>query len=83
MHQIGVGRQAEPDVGALAHALEHAGVAQQLQVAGEARLRLAEDLGQFDDAEGAARGQRQQAQPGRLGAGAKGGEEGIHALPMT
>ena len=83
VHQLGLRRQAEPDVRPLAHPLEHAGIAEQPEVAGEARLRLAEDLGQFDDAERAAGGKREQAQPGRLGAGAKGGEKGIHRLHMT
>ena len=36
-------RQGEPDIGALAHPVQQAAVAEQLQVAGQARLRLAED----------------------------------------
>ena len=51
---------------------------QQAEVAGEAGLRLAEDFGELHHAERAAGGERQQAQPGRLGAGAQGEEEGIH-----
>ena len=45
LHEVGLRRQAEPDVGALAHAFEHVGIAQELQVTGQARLGLAQDLG--------------------------------------
>ena len=53
--------------------LQQAGVAQQLQVARQPRLRLAEDFGELHDAEFAARGQREQAQAGRFGGGTQGG----------
>ena len=71
-------RQGEPDIRALAHPVQQAAVAQQLQMAGEARLRLAEDLGELRDAEGAAAGQRQQAEAGRLGGGAQAGQQVFH-----
>ena len=73
-------RQGEPDVGTLAHAVQQAAVAQQLQVAGQARLRLAEDLGELRHAEGAAAGQRQQAQAGRFGGGTQTGQQAFHGL---
>ena len=49
-------------------------------MAGQPGLRLAEDFGELHDAEAAARRQREDAQAGRLGAGAQGGEEGVHGL---
>ena len=73
-------RQGEPDVGALADPVQQAAVAQQLQVAGQARLRLAKDLGEFRHAEGAATGQRQQAQAGRFGGGTQAGQQALHGL---
>ena len=53
---VRAGGEREPGVGAFAFARQQAGVAEQLQVAGEAGLGLAEDLGELGDAEGAARG---------------------------
>ena len=73
-------RQGEPDIGALAHPVQQAAVAQQLQMAGQARLRLAEDLGELRHAEGAAAGQRQQAEAGRFGGGAQAGQQAFHRL---
>ena len=58
------GGQGEPDIGTLARALQQAGLAEQAQMARQPRLRLTEDLGEFHDAERAARGQRQDAQAG-------------------
>ena len=75
--------QGEPDIRALAHAVQQAAVAQQLQVTGEARLRLAEDIGELRDAECAAAGQRQQAEAGRFGGGAQAGQQGFHGLWIT
>ena len=51
---------------------------EQLQVARQPGLRLAENLCQLDDAEGAARREREQPQPGRFGEGAQRGEQAIH-----
>ena len=76
-------RQGEPDIGALAHPVQQAAVAQQLQVAGQARLRLAEDFGELRDAEGAAAGQRQQAEAGRFSGGAQAGQQVFHGSWMT
>ncbi len=73
-------RQGEPDIGALAHPVQQAAVAQQLQVAGQARLRLAEDLGELRHAEGAAAGQRQQAEASRFSGGAQAGQQAVHRL---
>ena len=73
-------RQGEPDIGALTHPVQQAAVAQQLQVAGQARLRLAEDLGELRHAEGAAAGQRQQAEAGRFSGGAQAGQQAVHRL---
>ena len=75
---VRAGGQGEPGVGALAFARQQAGIAEQFQVAGQAGLRLAEDFGEFGDAEGAARGEREQAQAGRFRGGAERGEQGIH-----
>ena len=75
--------QGEPDIRALAHAVQQAAVAQQLQVARQARLRLAEDLGELRDAEGAAAGQRQQAEAGRFRGGTQAGQQGFHGLWIT
>ncbi len=47
-------------------------------MAGQARLRLAEDFGELHHAERAAGGEREQAQPGRFGGGAQAGEEVFH-----
>ncbi len=76
--QSRAGRQGEPHVRALPHPLHHAGFDQQPQVAGQPGLRLAQDLGELHDAERAPRRQREQPQPGRLGAGAQGEEERVH-----
>ena len=47
---------------------------------GEPRLRLAEDLGEIHHAEAAARGEREQAEPGRLGGGAELQQQAVHGL---
>ena len=73
-------RQGEPDIGALTHPVQQAAVAQQLQVAGQARLRLAEDLGELRHAEGAAAGQRQQAEASWFSGGAQAGQQAVHRL---
>ena len=52
-------------------------------MAGQAGLRLAENFGEFHDAEGAAPGERQQPQPGRFGTGAQARSSGSMALVVT
>ena len=75
--------EGEPDIRPLTHAVQQAAVAQQLQVAREARLRLAKDLGELRDAECAAAGQRQQAEAGRFRGGSQAGQQGFHGLWIT
>src|SRR5690606_10061771 len=65
-------------MGALPEAVEQAGIAQQLQMARDARLALAQDLRQLADGQLAVRAQHQQAQAGRLGGGAEGGKYRVH-----
>ena len=76
-------RRGEPDIGALPHPLEQPRIAEQLQVAGQAGLRLAEDFGEFDDAESPSGRERQHSQPGRLGGSTQRGEQRLHAICMT
>ena len=76
-------RQGEPDIRALPHPVQQAAIAQQLQVAGQPGLRLAEDFGELHHAETAAGGEREQPQPGRLSDGAQAGEEAFHAVCVT
>jgi len=59
----------------LAEAVDQPRLGQQLQMAADARLALAENLGQILDVEVAALKQRQQAQPGRVAAGAQACEQ--------
>ena len=76
-------RQGEPDVRAFTHPVQQTAVTQQLQVAGEARLRLAQDLGELRNTEGAATGQCQQAEAGRLSGGAQAGQQVFHGTWFT
>ena len=52
-------------------------------MARQPRLRLSEDFGEVHDAKGAPRGEREEPQSGRLGGGAKSGEQAFHACQMT
>ena len=58
--------QAEERPGALAEALDQAGLGQQPQMARDARLRLAQDVGEVGDGELGLGEQREDAQPRRL-----------------
>ncbi len=57
-----------------AEALDEAGLGHELQMPADARLALAEDLGQVLDVQLAAGQQRQDAQPRRLAGAAQGGK---------
>ena len=70
--------QAIEDPAAFAKPVEQTGLAEQLQMAGNARLALPEDLRQFADRQLAAGAQHQEAQPRRLGHRAQGGEHLAH-----
>ena len=76
-------RQGEPDVRALPHPVQQPAIAQQFQVARQPGLRLAEDFGELHHAETAPGGEREQAEPGRLGGGAQAGEEAFHGTYLT
>jgi hypothetical protein len=79
--QLGAGaapRQAVIDPMALAHAVEQAGLREQLEMAGNAWLALAEDPGQVRDRQVGVGAQRQQAQPGRLRRRLQGREQFLH-----
>ena len=67
----------EIDPAPLAEALDQAGLGQKLQVAADARLALAQDLGQVLDVELAGGEQHEDAQARRLGRGL----ERRHQLP--
>ena len=71
--------QAEEGPGALAMALDQAGFGEQLEVARDARLRLAEDVGEIGDRELALREQREDLKPRFLRRGPKGGESLVEA----
>ena len=75
---IRTGGEGKPGVGTFAFARQQAGFAEQFQVAGEAGLGLAEDFGELGDAEGASRGEREEAEAGGLRGGAERGEQGVH-----
>ena len=64
--------QAEEGPGPLAKPRDQPGLGQQPEVAGDARLRLAQDLGQVGDREFGFGKQRQHAQPGPLARGPQG-----------
>ena len=72
------GGQAEPGVRPLPHPLQQPRVAHQAQMARQARLALAEDLGELGHGERPAPGERQDAQPGGFGRGAQCGEQILH-----
>ena len=69
--------QAEERPGAFAEALDQTGLGQQLEVARDARLRLAQDVGQVGDGQLGLGQQRQQAQARVLAGRFEGRVEGI------
>ena len=69
--------QAEEGPGAFAEALDQAGLGQQLEMARDARLRLAQDVGEVGDGQLGLGEQRQDAQPRLLAGRLEGGIEGI------
>ena len=71
--------QAEERPGALAEALDQPGFGQQLEMARNARLRLAQDVGEVGDGQLGLGQQRQHAQPRLLAGRLEGGVEGIEA----
>ena len=73
--------QAEIDPAALAVAVQQAGLGQQLQVARQPRLALAEDLDQVGDRQVGMGTEHQQTQARRLGSGLHGGQETLHRRP--
>ena len=66
--------------GALAEPVEQPGVAQKLQVTRDARLALAQDLGQFGHRQFAMRAERQQPQPRGLGRRLQRRQQIVHRL---
>ena len=62
---------AEPEEGprAFAEALDQPGLGQKPQMAGQPRLRLAQDFGEIGDGQLGLGQQRQNAQPGRFAGG--------------
>ena len=68
---------------ALAEALEQAGLGEQLEVARDARLALAEHLGELADGPLALAAEHQQAQAAGLGDGAQAGEQGVEAVVLV
>ena len=72
-------RLGEPEErpGAFAEALDQAGFDQQLEMARDARLRLAQDVGEVGDGQLGLGHQRQHAQPRRLARRLEGGVEGV------
>ena len=60
------GDQVEERPGTLAMLVDDAGIGEQLEMAGDARLRLPEDVGEIGDGELAMLQQRHDPQPGRL-----------------
>ena len=73
--------QAEEGPGALAEALDQAGLGQQLEMARDARLRLAQDVGQVGDGQFGLGQQRQHAQPRLLAGRLEGRVEGVETEP--
>ena len=69
--------QPEEGPGALAEALDQPGLGQQLEMARDARLRLAQDVGQVGDGQFGLGQQRQHAQARLLAGGLEGGVEGV------
>ncbi len=70
--------QAEEHPVAFLVAADQAGLRHQLQVAADARLALAQDLGQLADIGLAMGEEKQDPDPGRLGGGAQAGQQFIH-----
>ena len=73
----------EPHIGAFAHPGEQPGLAQQLQVARDAGLALAEYLGELVTRTAPPAGEGQHSEPCRLGGGTEGGQQGFHGLIKT
>ena len=71
--------QAEERPGAFAEALDQAGLGQQLQMARDARLRLAQDVGEVGDGQLGLAEQRQDAQPRALAGGLESAVEGLES----
>ena len=71
--------QAEEGPGALAEALDQAGLGQQPEMTRDARLRLAQDVGQIGDGQFGFRQQRQHAQARLLAGRLEGRVEGVEA----
>ena len=71
--------QTEEGPGALAEALDQPGLGQQLEVARDARLRLAQNVGEVGDGQFGLGQQRQNAQPRVLAGGFQGRVEGVEA----
>jgi len=76
-------RQGEPNVRPLPHPVQQPAIAQEFEVPGEPRLRLAEDFREFHHAETAPGGEREKPKPGGLRDGAQAGEEAFHAACLT
>ena len=65
-------------------AQDQPGIAQQFEVAGDARLALAQDLGQLGDGQLRLPQDQQQAQPGRIGSSTQHGQQFVHPdLPFV
>ena len=67
---------------ALAKALEQARIGQELEVARDPGLALAEHLGELADGPFALAAEHEQAQPARLGGGAQAAEQGVEAVGL-
>ena len=71
--------QPEEGPGAFAEALDQRGFGEQLEVAGNARLRLAQNVGEVGNGQFGFAEQRQNAQARFLARGLEGGVEGVIA----
>ena len=71
--------QAEEGPGALAEALDQPGLGQQLEMARDARLRLAQDVGEVGHGQFGLAQQSQHAQARLLAGRLEGGVEGVEA----
>jgi hypothetical protein len=80
---VAAGGEREPDIGAFADPVEQAAIAQQLQMARQPRLGLAEDFGELHDTERAPPRQRQQTQARGFGCRSEACEELVHGTYVT
>ena len=80
---VGAGREREPDIRSFPHPIQQVAFDQEFQVAGQARLRLAEDFGELHHAKRTARRQRQQTQSRGFGGGSEAGQELVHGQLVT